>query len=254
MSHHAAELGGTASPDSLPWKETDSALFVEMGRVMIPRRDEIERTIMSLIPAREDEAFTFVDIAAGTGWLTHAILDRFPRSSAVVLDASQTMLEEAARQLKTYDGRVTFQQFQLEQPEWEHRVRGAIRCFASSLAIHHLDGPGKRALFARLYERLEPGGGLLIADIVQPATEWARRLAAAEWYAEVRRQSLEFTGSLETYEFFVKERWNVLEHPDPMDMPSTVAEQLTWLSGIGFHGADVFWALAGHAVYGGYKP
>ncbi|HUG15340.1 MAG TPA: class I SAM-dependent methyltransferase [Thermomicrobiales bacterium] len=238
----------------LPWQESDSALFVEMGRVMIPQRDEIERVMLGLVPAGPDEAFTFVDVAAGAGWLTRAILERFPNSSAVVLDASETMLAEAAHQLADHEGWVTFQHFQLEEPDWEQRIRGDIRCVVSSLAIHHLDGPGKRALFRRLHERLEPGGGLLIADIVQPASEWARRLAAADWDEEVRRQSLELTRSLETYAFFDNERWNILEHPDPMDMPSPIAEQLDWLAQAGFTGVDVFWALAGHAVYGGYKP
>lgn len=238
---------------SLPWQETDSALFVEMGQVMIPRRDEIERTLLRLIPAREDEAFTFVDIAAGSGWLTRAILERFQNSRAVVLDASETMLWEAEQGLHDYRERVTFQRFRLEEPDWEQRVPGDIRCFVSSLAIHHLNGPGKRDLFRRLHARLEPGGGLWIADIVQPASEWARRLAAQAWNAEVRLQSLEMTGSLETYAFFDTERWNVLEYPDPMDMPSGIAEQLAWLVESGFEGVDLAWYLAGHAVYGGYR-
>jgi tRNA (cmo5U34)-methyltransferase len=248
------KAGATEGSDNLPWGEEDSALFVEMGRIMIPRRVEIEHTIVGLVPAGNDDSFIFVDIAAGAGWLTHAILDRFPCSRAVVLDASDTMLAEAARQLAAHGGRVTFQQFQLEEPDWEARISGPIHCFVSSLAIHHLDGPGKEALFRRLFERLEPGGGLLIADIVEPASEWARHQAAEDWYAEVRRQSLELSGGLATYEFFVNERWNILEHPDPMDMPSPIADQIAWLTGIGYSGADVFWALAGHAVYGGYKP
>jgi tRNA (cmo5U34)-methyltransferase len=238
----------------MPWQEADSALFVEMGRVMIPRRDEIERTIVDLVPAQEEDAVTFVDIAAGAGWLTRAILERFPNARAVVLDASDTMLEEAAQQLAGDRERVTYQRFQLEEPDWEQRVPGDIDCFVSSLAIHHLDATGKQSLFRRLFDRLQPGGALIVADIVQPASEWARRHAAAAWYEEVRRQSLEITGNLETYEFFVNERWNILEFPDPMDMPSAIAAQLAWLAGAGFTGIDVPWARSGHAVICGYKP
>jgi tRNA (cmo5U34)-methyltransferase len=236
----------------MAWQESDSALFVERGRIMIPRRDQIERTIVSLIPAERADNFTIVDIAAGTGWLTQAILNAFPGARAVILDGSDTMLVEAAQTLAEHAERVDHQLFRLEDPDWEDLIAGSVRCFVSSLAIHHLDGVGKQELFKRLHERLDPGGGLLIADIVQPASEWARRLAAQEWYDEVRRQSLEQSGTLETYDFFLKERWNILEYPDPMDMPSPVADQLRWLTEAGFTGVDVFWARAGHAVYGGY--
>jgi tRNA (cmo5U34)-methyltransferase len=238
----------------LAWSEGDSALFVEMGRVMIPQRDEIERTIIALVPAQEDESFCVVDIAAGSGWLTLALLERFPRATAVVLDGSQTMLEEATRMLGAHAGRFSTARFELAEPDWELRVPEGVRAFVSSLALHHLDGAGKRDLFRRLYARLAPGGAVLIADIVQPASEPARRLAAEEWDAAVRAQALERTGCLDIWEFFDRERWNILRHPDPMDMPSTIAEQLEWLAAVGFTGVDVFWARAGHAVYGGYRP
>ncbi|HEX5502285.1 MAG TPA: hypothetical protein VFW96_06655, partial [Thermomicrobiales bacterium] len=66
-------------------------------------------------------------------------------------------------------------------------------------------------------------------------------------------QSLAFTGNLDAHRQFVAEHWNWYRHPDPADMPSTVPEHLAWLDEAGFVGADVFWARAGHAVYGAYK-
>ena len=56
------------------------------------------------------------------------------------------------------------------------------------------------------------------------------------------------------HEFFERERWNVFEHPDPMDKPSTLPELLRWMEEVGFEGVDAFWARAGHALLGGYKP
>ena len=96
------------------WQEADSSTFIDVGRVMIPRRDEIERTIVELIPATPDDAFTVVDLAAGAGWLSGAILGRHPRARALLLDGSATMLEEAGRNLATYAGRFELRQFRLE--------------------------------------------------------------------------------------------------------------------------------------------
>jgi trans-aconitate methyltransferase len=238
---------------AMPWSESDSETFIESGRVMIPRRDEIGRTMLDLVPADRDDPFTFVDIAAGAGWLSRAALEQFPHARAIVLDGSTTMLDQARQTLASFADRATFEQFQLEAEDWPQSGSGSVRCFMSSLAIHHLDDGGKRALFARLYDRLEPGGALLIADLIQPSSERATALAAREWSSEVRRQSLELTGSLVTYALFTDEHWNIFDYPDPMDTPSRLADQLDWLREAGFVGVDAFWLHAGHAVYGGYR-
>jgi ubiquinone/menaquinone biosynthesis C-methylase UbiE len=238
---------------TIAWQEHDSSLFIDMGRVMIPRRDEIERTIVGLIPAREDEPFVGVDLAAGSGWLSRAILERFPQARMLLLDGSETMLAEARSSLSDYDGHFDTRIFRLEDDNWIDALDRKVRCVVSSLAVHHLDDAGKQRLFARLYERLEPGGALLIADLVQPTSEVALRFAAEEWNQAVRRQSLEQRNSDDVYRFFVDEGWNIFEHPDPMDMPSYLPDQLTWLTAIGYTGVDAFWAYAGHAVYGGFR-
>ena len=246
-----------ANPNEKPtpellWREADSALFIEMGRVMIPRRDEIERTIVSLIPAGDD-AWTGVDLATGSGWLSRAILEQYPQARMLLLDGTETMLAEARSSLATFSGRFDTRIFQLEDDRWIDRLDGDVRCFVSSLAVHHLDAAGKRRFFARLYDRLEPGGALLIADLVQPTSEMGRLFAAHAWNEAVRHQSLELHGNDDIYRFFVTEGWNIFEHPDPMDTPSALPDQLHWLADIGYTGVDVFWSYAGHAVYGGFK-
>ena len=47
--------------------------------------------------------------------------------------------------------------FDLADMEWRNGLAGA-RVVYSSLAIHHLDGPGKRRLFKDVYRMLEKGG------------------------------------------------------------------------------------------------
>lgn len=246
---------GTGQPSPTGgWQEDDSATFIDVGRVMIPRRDEIERTIVALIPGPTDVAFTFVDVAGGAGWLSKALLDRYPLARALLLDGSPAMLAEAARNLADCAGRVELCQFQLADERWIGELPGPIRCVVSSLAIHHLDDAGKRDLYRQLLPALEPGGALLIADIIQPASDLATRLAARAWDAEVRQQSLELTGSLDAWKLFDGDDWNIFDHPDPIDTPSTIADQLDWLREAGYVGADVFWTRAGHAVLGAFRP
>ena len=57
---HSAGMSGT-------WGEDESRVFVEFGRAMVPGREEIERTILDLIPAELDEPFLVVEIGTGAG-------------------------------------------------------------------------------------------------------------------------------------------------------------------------------------------
>jgi tRNA (cmo5U34)-methyltransferase len=155
--------------------------------------------------------------------------------------------------LAPYGERAELRLFRLEEPSWTEELP-PVRVFLSSLVLHHLDGSGKRELFTRLFSCLEPGGALLFADVMEPRTERARRHSAAAWSEEIRRRSLEIHGDTRAHEFFERERWNIHDYPDPMDRPSTPPEQLRWMEEAGFEGVDVFWARAGHALLGGYKP
>ena len=171
------------------WGEDESRVFVEFGRAMVPGREEIERTFLDLLPAASDEPFVGVEIGTGTGWLCAAVLRTFPGARMVGLDGSKEMLRVAGDVLAAYQDRAELRPFRLEEDSW---VEGLppVRVFLSSLVLHHLDGPGKRGLFARLFDRLEPGGALLFADVMEPRTDLARRhfagsgpgrSAAARW-------------------------------------------------------------------------
>ncbi|MGH2449385.1 MAG: class I SAM-dependent methyltransferase, partial [Chloroflexota bacterium] len=132
---------------------------------------------------------------------------------------------------------------------WRDRLP-RVRAVVSCLAIHHLDGREKRELYRDLREHLVPGGALIIADLVAPTSERQRRQMADGWDEAVRRQSLESTGSHGAYEEFIAGESNIFRYPDPMDTPSTLPDHLRWLDEAGFDGANVYWARAGHAVYG----
>lgn len=243
----------TPNPLAIPWSEADSQSFIERGRIVTPDREEILDAFLALIPAERDEAFLTVEIAVGDGWLSEAILDAFPRARILGLDGSPAMLRETAVRLQRFEGRFELQQFRLEDPSWLDEIGHDVRCFVSSLTIHHLDGPAKRALYKSLFEHLEERGAALILDLVAPRSERERRYLARAWDRLVEKQSLGLTGAPDVYRQFAEGHDNWYWYPDPMDMPSTIPEHLAWLEEAGFGASNVFWMRAGHALYGGYK-
>ncbi|MEW6046687.1 MAG: methyltransferase domain-containing protein [Bacillota bacterium] len=217
------------------WSEAESEAFLELGPLFTPWRDEMAAVMVDLIPAEPEEAFVAVDVGAGDAWLSEAVLQRFPRACVIALDGSPAMLDAARRRLAAFGARAEVRPFELDSQRWLRELRGPVRCFLSCLVIHHLDDAGKRRLFGGLRQRLEPGGGLLIADIVRPASRWAWRHAARTWNEDVRQRSLQLTGNLEAYQRLAESDWNWFEHPDdPMDKPGALVDQLTWLREAGF--------------------
>ena len=235
------------------WVETDSELFANLGEVFTPGREEIERVLLEHVPAERTEPFLAVDVGCGQGWLSEAVLREFPSARVLALDSSPAMLRAAGELLGPYEERVELRSFRLEDAAWISGIERPVRCFLSSLVIHHLGGGEKLELFRRLLERLEDGGALLYADVVEARSERSRQHMARAWNEEVRQSSLRIRGDESAYRVFVDRSWNMYEHPDPMDRPSGTADQLRWLEEAGFAGADAPWARAGHAVFCAYK-
>lgn len=236
------------------WAESDSQQFIDLSDIVVPSRDEQARLICDLIPAEPDEHFMGVDIACGEGKLSQAILERYPEAQMTLLDGSEAMLTQAAENLGEFAYQIDLRQFDLFKSDWLDELPRRHRVITSSLAIHHLDDAGKRELYRHLFDHLEPGGALLLADLVHPSSALAETAWANEWDRDVREQSLARTGSLAAFEQF-QDGWNHYRTPDfEFDKPSRLIDQLQWLHEIGFTGVDCFWLRAGHAVYGGYKP
>jgi tRNA (cmo5U34)-methyltransferase len=235
------------------WDEADSRAFLDLGRFFVPGREEQIDALCSLVPD-PGAGGHLVELCCGEGLLSRTLLERFPGARVHAYDGSPAMVESARTQLAGFGDRFDARIFDLGDRSW--RVfPWPVRAVLSSLAIHHLDGRGKRALFKDMAGALAPGGALLIADVIKPATPAAHALAARAWDDAVRQRSLDLSGGLDPYEVFRNERWNLYAdpEPDPADQPSTLLDQLLWLAEAGLTGVDVFWMKAGHAVFGGFR-
>ncbi len=138
-----------------------------------------------------------LDLGTGTGETLAAVLAKHPGATVSAVDKNGRMLAAARRRL---DGRpLEVHVADLCDP----LPGGPFDLVTSSLAIHHLDGPQKADLFVRIAAVLRPGGRFVLGDVVIPDD-------AADAVTPL-------TGG--------------------HDRPSTLAEQLRWLSLAGFDAA-----------------
>ena len=235
------------------WTEDTSAAFRDLAHYAVPERELQTETILSLIP-EPDSAPLAMDICCGAGGLTVAMLERFQGLRILALDGSPSMLETTRAAAGDRADRLETAIVDIAETGWRIPPE-PLHAVVSSLAIHHLDGPGKQQLFADIHGALKPGGVFVMADLVEPVTAAGRTVAGDAWDAETRRRALDTDGSLDGYERFVAEDWNYyrLPGPDPPDKPSSVAELLDWLRGAGFQGVDLHWMKAGHVIMSGVR-
>jgi tRNA (cmo5U34)-methyltransferase len=159
----------------------------------IPGYEELQDAVAAATDgvAAED----VLELGTGTGETALRVLARHPGASWTGIDASEAMLARARERLPAADLRLS----RLEDPLPE----GPFDLVVSTLAVHHLDGAGKRDLFARVAGVLHPGGRFVLGDVVVP-----RPGEEGPIYID----------------------WT-------MDLPDTVADQLAWLRAAGFTAA-----------------
>lgn len=239
------------------WSEANSNLFLNLAEILVPTRAEQIKILLHLIPAKVDEQCTLVELGAGEGLLAEAMLEHFPRCHYIALDGSESMRTRMQQRLARFSERLEIRPFELEQSAWRAELPEQVRCVQSSLCVHHLNAADKRLLFRDMFKHLEPGGALLLADLVLPANRQIADLFADQYDAIVREQSLQLRGDLSGFEDFQQQKWNYFRYDygktDIYDKPAPLADQLRWLQEVRFSVADCYWMRAGHAIYGGYK-
>ena len=108
-------------------------------------------------------ALRVLDLGAGTGSTSLAVLRARPSAQLVLLDENPGMLAVATDALPPANvERSVVADLSDPLPD------GPFDLVVSALAIHHLDGPAKQALFARVYASLRAGGRFVMADVVVP--------------------------------------------------------------------------------------
>lgn len=235
------------------WDEETSTRYLDYGRYFVPAREQQIRIMVDLLKGLPQPRLV-LELCCGEGLLAEMLLDELHGSSYWGMDGSAVMLKKAGERLARFGERVKLTSFDMADRSWR-RLELPVQAVVSSLAIHHLDGALKQLLFKDVYALLMQGGVFIIADMVDPATNPGRNVAADAWDEVVRQRSLELDGSTAGWDFFLREGWNTYRYldPDDIDHPSPLFDQLKWLEQAGFVSVDVHYMQAGHALFSGWK-
>ncbi len=143
----------------MPQFHWDPVTYLALMREEVP---DYERLQEEATAATGVDAGRILELGTGTGETARRVLARHPRATLIGIDASSEMLAGAQAALPAE--RVELRVGRLEDPLPE----GPFDLVIAVLAVHHLDGPGKTDLFARVAAVLAPGGRLVLGDVVVP--------------------------------------------------------------------------------------
>jgi tRNA (cmo5U34)-methyltransferase len=188
----------------------------------IPHRAAGEAVLLDLVPRTVRR---IVDLGAGDGRLLALLRIDRPESEGVSADLSPTMLD-AARARFAGDPLVEVVEYDLDQPLPDF---ARADCIVSCFAIHHCTHERKRALYAEIFDALEPGGVFYNLEHVASV-------------------------SPEMHDAFLAALGITAEQEDQSNKLLAVEPQLAWLRELGFEHVDCHWKWRELALFGGVKP
>lgn len=208
-------------------------------------RAEQRRLMADLLPFGDDQEFTFLDLGAGTGAASRAILERHPRATAILADFSAQMMAAGESQMLPYAGRYGTVEFDMTTGEWPTAIPAQLDTIVTSMCVHHLTDERKQGLFGEIFEHLVPGGWYFNYDPVSAPDPAAGQI----WQRISDREDSEAAHRRHHRTADEQARWeNHVRYIIPLD------QQLDYLRSAGFAGIDIFWKKLENVIYGGYRP
>jgi tRNA (cmo5U34)-methyltransferase len=203
------------------------------------------RLMGELLPYGDDEAFTVLDIGAGTGPAARALLELFPNCTAILADFSDQMMDEGLKIMDRYDGRYRYVTFDMTSGDWPELIPTDLGAVVTSQCVHHINDLRKQQLFLEIYDHLRPGGWYLNFDPINTED----RLVDAAWQRANERQDPDAVANERNHTAEEQARYeNHVRYMIPLE------PQLEFVAEAGFESIDVYWKQLDYVIYGGSKP
>jgi tRNA (cmo5U34)-methyltransferase len=218
--------------------EDEAPIYDELILKLIPSYPEMIDALVSSLPFNAQREILVADLGCGTGAVTQAVLQRYPRAHVRCFDIAPNMLSVARERLAHHS---TIEFIQADFRSWEEI--DAYDTVVSSLALHHIEtDDDKRTFYRRVHAALRDGGVFFNADNVLGANDALNAMYIDKWMAYM---------SARVGEAEARDLW-LAKHREE-DRPARLVDQIHWLEAAGFQDVEVVWKRFNFAVYGGTR-
>jgi len=190
--------------------------------------------------ATNPQATAMLDVGCGAGNYTLKVLDSLPGLNVTLADLSQPMLDRAAVRVRETDvGSITTHQADIRDVDLGEEEFDIITAAA---VLHHLRSDAEwKAVFAKFYAALNPGGSIWISDLIEHSTA---AVQAMMWnrYGEYLTEFKD-----EAY------RDQVFGYIEQEDTPRPLLFQTDMLRKVGFDQVEILHKNSCFAAFGAVK-
>ncbi len=241
------------------WNQSELAAGYDAGATLVhPHYLEVQDAILAEMGQERVTVGLIVDLGGGSGRLIERVLEKFPDTTAIIIDQSQAFLDLAAYRLERFSDRVSFACRRL-QDDWGDVITEPATAIVSMSAIHHLDLEEKRQCYQLCFNALRPGGVLLNGDEVRPVSDADYREQVERWAAHMQEliDAQAVTPAMADALRGWRER-NVEQFGQPRvsgdDCHETAATQLAYFESAGLRETGVAWQRELWTVLKGRRP
>ena len=206
------------------WVDAEWAERYLRDRGQIPHRMEGYAVVLELLAERVTRV---LDLGTGDGYTLGLVLGARPEAHGFGIDFNPEMLKQARARFEHERASVQIIDHNLDEPL--PAQLGTFDVVVSSFAIHHCAPDRQHALYAEVFNALEPGGVFINLEHVDSATP------------ELHTEFLDAIGVQ-------------AQDDDPSNQLVRPEVQLEWLRGIGFTNVDCMWRWRELALLSGHRP
>lgn len=232
------------------WKHPDTVRGYEKSRPSVPFEQEEFDIVRRVLEAHDVTPALILDLGAGDGLATAAMIGLMPVERSVLVDFSEPMLAAARERFVDSRFDVAVVEGDLFEPGWRDRLPFAdgYDLVISRHAIHHLPDSRKRTLYAEVFELVRPGGMFINIEHVKSLgihyQEAFDRLLVERIHAD-SSEGASIEDVLAAYRSRMDGELNIL---------ASVEDQCSWLRAVGFVDVDCPFKALELAVIAGRRP
>ena len=214
--------------------EEEASQYDGIIKNLIPYYRQMTEALVNSLPFDSSEEIEVIDLGCGTGTISKAIKDVYPKAKITCLDISGKMLKIAAGKLgDTQDAAFINSDFYLFNFDKKYDA------IVSSLALHHLvTNEDKLDFYKKIYSCLNISGIFINADVVTAATDNLQKKYMEQWkcfmYKNVPADEVE-------------NKWLPSYYRE--DRPITMTEHFKMMESAGFKTMDIVWKYYNFAVF-----
>ena len=201
---------------------------------LIPYYHQMVEALVNTLPSDHSKNIKVIDLGCGTGTISWAVKDVYPKAKVTCLDISGKMLQIAAGKLSdAQDAAYINSNF------YDFNFDKKYDAVVSSLALHHLvTKEDKLEFYRKIYSCLNTGGVFINADVVLASTDILQERYMEQWKNFM---------CMNVPKDEVESKWIPTYYEE--DKPVPMMEHLEMLKDAGFKTMDVVWKYYNFAVY-----